>query len=421
MKSLWHFLRSFLRGNGQWVFLAFAVAKLTSFFTNVLLIRFLTKEDFGLLSIAPAFFTVFAPFAGLGYPNALLRYGLLAESEEDQGRLSADLFRRGFFSQVILSVLFFLCSLFYIDRYEGIIPIFTAFAVRLLGLFVYTHIQCELRVRRGNAAYARFTLANALLQFAIVVAAAYSGGLRGYLIAFALAPFLSLFWKRGRYFSLIEATKVFSIREMRSFSLHTGITNALSELLYSADILMISFLMNEQAVAEYRTAILIPSNIIFLAQSFLQADYPELVKKHADRAFVRNYILQFYKLFLPVSAVLILVLFIWDEEIIRIFFGETYTGTAGAFRVLTVAFAISMLIKVLANYLLAASGFVRVNTATGVLSVLVLVCAGAVLVPPLGILGMAWAMLIALLVAGAVGFALYFSKINFSRSRIFTK
>src|SRR5690606_11117241 len=120
-------------------------------------------------------------------------------------------------------------------------------------------------------------------------------------------------------------------KELWSYGIHAAGAALLSDMLFSADILLLSFLMDESAVANYKVAILIPANITFLAVTFMQNDFPELAKNYLNRSFLMNYISNYYKIFVPVSVIILVVGYFERNEILHLFFSEKYSDNGFIF------------------------------------------------------------------------------------------
>lgn len=400
MKRILVFLRDFYRNNGFAVFFSFFLQKVTAFASTLIVVRLLTPEEFGLLSIVPAIFVMFAPFVGLGLPVALLRYGSMLKTEDDKKVFAAQLLRKGMGWQVLLSLLFLGASVFFVPKYEDIFIIFLAFAIRLFGVLFLSHLQVYHRILFDNKTFAKITNFNSILGLLLVILGGYFWGLQGYLLAMAITPyFILLFYNKGMK-GIAMRTIFFPKKEVWRFSWHSALTNFSSELLFAIDILLLSYFLSEQSVAEYRVAILIPANMIFLAQSFVQSDYPKLSAKSQDYFYLKNYVTQFYKIFIPITGGIILVGYCLRKEIIELFFGEVYQGVLPMFVVFLLAFGSNMLLRVLYGNLLSAIG--KMHWVTGIISLTVAVLVGCsmVLVPHFQTMGMALSMLVALWFCG---------------------
>lgn len=400
MKSLRIFIRDFFKNKGQHVFLSLLIAKICAFLGSLFVIRILPENEFGILSIVASVFAVFAPFSGFGSQQSLLRFGSVTFDDNEKKSLSKYLLMKGFFYQLLLSVLFLVVSLFYITRYEDIFYIFLLFAVRLVGFYFLNHIQSEFRIFGNNRGFARITNVVNILGVSLLLLLSYLFGLKGYLIAIAFTPFLALFWFKKEHYESVAESFSFSKKEIFRYGLHASGTALLSDALFSADVLMISFLMNETSVANYKVAILIPANITFLALTFMQSDFPVLAKNFKNKRFLQDYIANYYKIFLPVSLLIFMVGFWFKTEILEVFFTGKYAGNSSVFIILLGGFCLNMLLRNLYGNLLSAVGKMKVNTLVSFLTLLLLVLFSAFLVTKFGVIGMAMSLSLSMTLGG---------------------
>lgn len=412
MKNLKDFIQAFFKNNGQHVFLSLLIAKICAFAGSIIMVRILPESEFGVLSIVASVFAIFVPFTGFGSTQSLMRFGSLCEDENEKKELSAYLFLKGFVNQLILSLIFFFTAFFYVEQYSQIVVIFLFFTVRLIGIYFLTHVQSEKRIHFKNKEFAAINNVINIFGLVMTIPLSYYYGIWGYLFVNALSPFVSLFWFKNKSINFKAPLSHFKTKEIWSFALHASTTALLSEAFFSADILLLSFLKDENMVAHYRVAILLPSNITFLAISFMQSDYSLIAKNFRNKLYLKNYILNYYKIFIPLSVLICLIGYFASEAIISLFFGKQYIGNSFIFSMLLVAFCGSMLLRNLYGNLLAAVGLMKKNTLYSFVSLLVLALLTFLLVPKDGLLGMSIAMSLTLTFTG---FLLMFSFMNYYR------
>ncbi len=400
MKSLKDFLHNFFKNKGQFVFVSLLISKITAFLSSLIIIRLLPENEFGILSIVATVFAVIIPFSGFGSQQSLLRYGSMSENLREKRELSEYLLYKGFGYQVLLSIIFLSVSLFYIKQYEDIFIIFIFFAVRLIGFFFFNHIQSELRVFGDNRKFAMVNNVVNIFGLILLFILTYFFSIIGYLIALAFTPFLALFWFRKEHFSSISRSVNLPKKEIFQYGLHASGTALLSDMLFAADVLLLSFLMNENAVANYKVSILIPANITFLALTFMQSDFPLLAKNYQNRGFLTHYILNYYKIFIPLAVVIFLFGFIFKADILLLFFSHKYADSTVLFTILLAGFCSNMLLRNLYGNLLSAVGKMKINTIISVLTLLILVLLSGFFIKRFGELGMAISLSLTMFVNG---------------------
>lgn len=414
MKNLSEFIQDFLKNSGQYYLFSLLFTKACSFFISLYIIHLLSVQDFGILNIVASVFLIFSAFTGFGNSQSLLRYGSVTENEEEKKNLSAYLFRTGFSNQLILTFIFVAVSFWYWDKYTSIFWIFLFFGVRLVGQYFWTYIQTYLRIHHNNKEFGRVNNIINLLSLVLVFVLTYFFQLKGYLVANAVLPFLSLFWFKKEIFQKAENFR-FSRKEIWNYAYHSSGVALLSEALFSVDILMLGFFLNENAVADYRVAILIPANIAFLSQALLQSDFPVIAKNIENKNYLVQYIKNYYRIFIPVCLLIFILGYFFSRNIFGLFFSEKYASNDGIFLLLLGAFCLSMLFRTLYGYMLSAVGLMKVNTVNAVLSLLILIGSALFLLPKFGVTGMVYAMASMLVLSGiflTVSFSMYLKKLK---------
>ena len=373
MKSLKEFLHQFLNNKGHHVFVSLLISKICAFLTSIFIIQIFPASQFGKITLVISILALFTPFNGFGSTQSLLRFGSLEDNIKDKDELSSYLFAQGFFYQLIISVLFLIVGLFYAAKFDAIFWIFLVFAVRIIGLFIFSHIQSDLRVRGDNAAYAKVGNAVNSASLLLVIAGSYFYGIEGYVVAMGLSPFISLFWMKNGLKSFKSSISNFSKKEIWSYAFHSSGTAFLSDALFSLDILLLGYFSTVTEVANYKVAILIPANCTFLALSFMQSDFPLLAKNYQDKIFLKKYIFNYLKLFLPICIGIFAVGYLAKTQIIELFFGSKYNGIEAIFAILLATFCGNMLLRNLFGNLLSAVGLMKANTYVSLISVLLFI------------------------------------------------
>lgn len=399
MENLQKFIEDFLQNKGHHVFLSLLVAKVCGFLGSLIIIRILPENEFGVVSIVTSIFAIFVPFSGLGSHQSLLRFGSLTSDFSHKKSLSNYLLRQGFVYQILLSCVFFLLSFFYVTKYVDIIFIFLFFTVRLIGFYFLNYIQVHQRVIGNNKEFARLSNIVNITGFILLLVLSYFFGLGGYLLAIGLTPYIALFWFKKEYF--VSCLKIkFEKKIIWKYAFHASFTGFLSDALFSADILTLSFLMNEASVANYKVAILIPANITFLASTFMQSDYPVLAKNYLDRNFLKNYIQNYYKIFIPLSIGIFIICYFFRVDILTLFFDSRYSYNTEVFAILLGGFCLNMLLRNLYGTVLSAVGMMKFNTLVSILNVILLLALSLVFVENWGIVGMALSMTLSMIICG---------------------
>lgn len=414
MKSLIIFIQQFVNNKGQYVFLSLLIGKITAFLSSWLIITLLPVSEFGLLTMVASTFVIFSTFNGLGSQYSLLRFGSISDNDLEKKVITSYLFRQGFLYQVFVSSLFFCSSAFFITKFDDILIVFTFFTVRLFGLYIFSYIQCYFRIIGENQVFSTLNNIVNLGGLLLLIILVYFFGMTGYLIAIATTPFISLLWVRKIPLKYKHLDFSFSKKDLLHYGIFASGNSLLTDLMLSLDVLLLGFLTNETIVANYKVIILIPANITFLTTVFIQTDYPKLAKNFKNKYFLKNYIFNYYKIFVPVCISIFIIGYYFSGEILNFFFGAKYENNGIIFSILIFSFAFNMLSRNLYGNILAAIGKIKVNSVVSFLTLIILCSLSFILVPKMAILGMALSLSLAMLFSGllfAFLFFLYYRKL----------
>ena len=152
---------------------------------------------------------------------------------------------------------------------------------------------------------------------------------------------------------------------------------------------------------------------------FAYADKKRYLCKNGDdpfmQLFVKDYISNYYKIFIPICLVILGVSFFFAKEILTLFFSSQYAHETQVFLILVITFLMNMLFRNLFGNLLSAVGEMKKNTIISIFSLIVLGVSAFILVPEFQILGMGISVFLAMSFSGFLGmffFWKYFKKLG---------
>jgi hypothetical protein len=136
---------------------------------------------------------------------------------------------------------------------------------------------------------------------------------------------------------------------------------------------------------------------------------PSFQKNYENKQFLRSYVINFHKIFLPICIGIFIFFLLFTEPVMRIFFGENYTENSTLLLILLIGFNFGMLTRNLYGNLLPAVGKIEINTWVSVGSLVLLSVLAYLLVPLYGLIGMGIAMSSTLLISGFIYLLFFFS------------
>ena len=410
MKDLVQFINQFLHNKGLFVFLSILVEKIVGLVNTIFVVRLISQEDYGLITLIAALFGVFITLNGLGTIQGLLRFGSLEKEISSKKKLAQYIFKIGFIRHLYLLLVFVLAAFFYELKYESIWIIIGFFAFRMLGYYLYSFILNYYRVLNRNDFFAKISMIINTLGLIIVITLTCIYGSIGYLLGLALTPWLGILFIPKSFFKQIpKSIDSLDLKTFWKFSFNSSATYFLSELLFMIDVFLIGLLLNEAAVAQYKVAIILPMNLMFIPMIFMQTDYPKLVENAKNRHYLQFYIRNYYKLFIPLVAAMLIIGYLLKDWIISFVFGSEYVQQGWIFYIILVAIAFNMCFRNLYGNLLSAVGLAHLNSRVAAISLLIMSILGYYFITTYEIVGAAIALAVTFMTMGIYSAVMFYN------------
>lgn len=415
MKELKNFFEDFIKNKGLFVATSLLFSKLLTFLTQIILIRLLSKEEYGSLVYLLSFLIFFIPITGFGSYQGLLRFGALTEEISTKNQLYSYSFFKSLFFQFILSCIFAGILFYNISDYSHFIFIVILLIIRLFAYYYINLLFSYLRTINDNK---KFSQANLLLNFStfiFVLLSAYFYGFFGSLIAFCLAPLTLLIYVKKSHFINFKSLKL-DKKFFWSFSIYSTIAYLLGELVLFLDVYIIEYFLNKEAVADYKVLMLLPMNLMLFPQIFLQTDFPKLSFYHKNKSYLSAYIKNYLVIFISFSIISLLLLYFSNDFLIKFIFGENYQG-GFLFMILSFFVLIFCCFGVLFSNFLSAIGKENYNSITTLISLIFFVIFALYLVPILKISGMVYALGVYFIISSISKMIFYYFAVNQSNNQ----
>lgn len=383
------------------------LGKALAFGGSVLLVRLLSKEDYGAFTYAWNLVSIAFLFSGIGMEPGVLQLCSERSGDETFARAAYSYaVRRGSVVDLILAAVLLYIGTFVPLKIEAARPLLQAMCLLPLAHYLYGVSAAYLRSQMRNQHYAILMFCNAATLLVGICLLVYLFRLPGivasyylsYLVPFALAVFM-LKLRVGSSAALDGESR----KNLLRVSLISMCTNSLSQLLYLLDVFILGIVDSQEVIlASYRTATIIPNALIFIPTALATYAYPYFAQNRHDGAWCMKH----YKLALlalgAVNAMITLVLVCGAPLIIRIFFGADYLDAVPMFRVLSVNYFITGTFRIISGNLLASQRKLRFNLCVAVLSGLVNIVADVILIRRWGSMGAAYAAMLVVILASVL-------------------
>ncbi|ALS35886.1 hypothetical protein ATZ35_01565 [Enterococcus rotai] len=343
-----------------YIFGASTLNKIIQFCSGIFLVRLISKNDFGIYSQAQNIVNIFVLFIGLGTNYALMQFGSEAKNVKERNSFFNFSFKIAVPFNLIISGLI-LCYAYRANEVGTELKIVLV-CMSLLPMFIYLFecLQIYFRTSLLNLEFSKLSTINTMLIFLLAVTGAISIGIFGIIFASYLAYFVSIgigiYWLRkkkvlsNKSVMLDRKTK----KEFFSYSITLMFSNSISSLVYLIDIFLIGYLIKDnQILANYKAATIIPFALNFIPISIMTFVYPYFAKNRENRKWVLKMYKKLQLSLVLFNFIMMIVLVAFAPLIIRILFGNSYLDSTSYFRVLSVSYFIAASFRIPAGNVLA--------------------------------------------------------------------
>lgn len=380
--------------------------------TNVIVVRVLTKEDYGNFSYAYNIVNTIIAFSSLGTTLALLQYGLEIKDEEKRLSVEKLLICIGFLSNLLFSIGTLFYALFVpLSMPEGKTMLVVLSFLPLIQ-FVFTIISTELRIQQKNKLYAIITIIQSSAYFLGACLGAYLfktigttfGRYFGYIVPIAVGLFLV----RSQ---IVKLKKVKTERDCKGpikYSFWVLLNNASSAVFYHLDVLIIGMIVADATIlADYKVATQIPTALTIIPVAICTFIYPKFVEHRDDFHWLR---INFFKVQLCLclfNAIVSVICIIFAPFIIKVIYGEGYENAVNIFRLLIISFFISGTFRTYVGHVMSMLHEVKANFYIGICACVLNIIGDYFLIKYYGSVGAAYAT-ISVVVFESIALMIYF-------------
>lgn len=381
------------------VFVSTVVNKILGFLSNFLIVRLISKADYGVYSSATNILSFFLLFTGLGTLSSVLQ---LSSEHSTEPKKRNNIFRYGSGIGIVFNIILGFVILIFAQVVEFPIAgvnkllFFLAFipVLEIINEFQKIYFRSKL----DNQSYAKANTINTLFIVLFSVVGSYFYGVYGLIIGRYLAVIgtiiITYFWLNAPIYIrktklIYESTKVFF-----QISFVSMLNNGLSQLLYLLDVFIVGLVMTDPlVVAEYKIAIIVPEALLFIPAAICTYVYPYFSNKKDDKKWlIKNNKLLLFALGI-FNLVVTMGLLVFTKPILLIF-GEKYLVAKSIFQVSAIGYFFTATFRIVSGNLLVTQRQLKFNLFISLLSGILNIIGNYILISKLGAIGAAWTTLI---------------------------
>lgn len=341
--------------------------KIISFSSTIILVRILSKEEYGTYAYVQNILAFFLLTNGLGVISGLLQYGSEYRGTPLQYGYFKYASKLGIGYNIILA--FVICvSSFFLSITREIQLLLCFMSLTPCLTMVFEVIQVYNQVERKNKIYSLLTSLNTILYVIFMLLGAYLLRVEGVVLFNYFAIILSIifgWWTIKKIWCNWKVSPTLTAQQAKSFnwySLTAMFNNSISFLVYILDVFLIGIVIRDVSIiASYKTATIIPFALNFIPSTIMIFVYPYFVEHMRDKYWIKHNYLKIIKFtgFLNILISLGLVLF--SPFIIHICFGAEYLDSIPVFTILSIGYFFCATFRIPAGNILAALGKININ------------------------------------------------------------
>ncbi|MCS7459889.1 oligosaccharide flippase family protein [Paenibacillus doosanensis] len=366
------------------------------FATSVVLIRILSKDDFGSWQYALNILSFFLLLQGLGVVSGILQYSSSANNEEERQAFFKYGLKIGLFFNFIVCLSILIYTIWFDLPVKGSTQILRYLCLVPLFSLTFDILQIYFRASFKNQKFSRLSTLNSIVLFIGAVIGgellALDGLVLGRYFAYIICIILGIVYLGKECKKIIEVgqLELSQRREFLKYSIVSAFNNSISSVVYLLDTFMIGLIIKDQLiVASYKTATLIPFGLNFIPMSIMIYAYPYFAKMSSEKDSLKYYVYRIQKYLILLNGVISLILIVFAPQIIQIMFGSDYSDSVTAFRILSIGYFIAGTFRIPAGNVLASIKKIRINFVLTLISGVTNVILNIILIPHFSSLGAA--------------------------------
>ena len=380
------------------IFAGSFLTKCISFFGSIVLVRALSKSDYGVLSYLENIYGYIWIFAGLGLSNAILRFVVLKDEIEYKRRYFEYAVKTAMLFNVLLILLAALLNTFYPHRteYQSYSWLFYILLLSLPFQYVTDNVLGHERAMFDNRRYVAFSVT---LTFAVIASKILFGKVYGIYgavfsqavvyILLAVLFYASTCRKHYGTVSFPRRGTLENEREVNVYSLQYMITNGLWALFMLNDTFILGRFYGAEMIAEYRVAYTIPGSVALISSSIGIFVAPYFVRNEQNREWVRDRFKKTYLLSAAFVAAVCGLIALLAQPVVRILYGDQYLTVVPVMRILLLAAFFNCGLRYTTANILAAMGQVKYNMIISAVGMVLQIVINLIIVPRYASMGIA--------------------------------
>lgn len=348
------------------IFSSSVINKVISFASGIILVRILTKPEYGVYTYANNILSFCKLASGFGIVSAMLQVCSELKDERERDNVYIYCCRFGSSYNLLLALIILAIAVFAPLPIQGANQCLAIMCLIPLVQILFDLQITRLRTELMNKEYAYSNILSTLLTFLFSCALSLWLREKGLILAQYISLLAVVAFIGYRYSCKITYKKATIPEDVRRSLLSIGgvsmANNGLSQLMYLLDVFVLGIVIKDSSViASYKIATTIPTALTFIPLSVMVYVYPYFARNKDNK----SWLLKNYKRLTAIMGVANVIiggmLFLLAPHIIRIVFGSQYLDALAPFRVLSISYIFSGTFRIIGGNLLVTQRKLKFN------------------------------------------------------------
>lgn len=403
MKTILQAIKTIWSKGAIHIFTGSFLNKFVVFFGSIVIVRLLSKTEYGMLGYAENLYNFAYILAGIGISNAIMRYVVLADTIEAKKAVFYFSSRLAFKINVILVVILEFINIFYPHSVEFETCRLYIYIMVLSLPFQY-YVDNGLSLERAMFSNKKYAMLSFITSAAVILGkliGASIAGLMGVIITGVIVNCTLAAVMRNssekKYFQSVqlEIVNQKQKKQIVSYSLQYMVTNGMWTLFMLIDVFMLGKLSdNPTMIADYKVAYAWPANISIICTAIGVFIAPYFIKNENNSIWIRKNYVRTFLLSFAFVGLAGLVMIILAKPLIFIYGGSEYYNIIPVMRVLTIGSVINNGLRYTTANIFAAMGKIKFNMIVSIIGIVMQIALNMYMIPKYGMYGPAFSGII---------------------------
>lgn len=363
------------------IFGSSVINKIISFASTIVLVRILTKGEYGVFTYSWNIFSILMLFNGLALESSVLQL-CSEQSGDDQyaASITGYCMKFGLLYDLLLSAAIVGTALLFPLKINGAKELLLC-TVLLPELNYFFNINASyFRSQKKNQNYSRIIVFNTSLVFICQVGGAFLLREKGLAIGSyvsALVTDMLLVFSSVDTRNILKKVRVKQVKEHKtliSIGVVSMINNGIAQMMYLLDVFVLGIVTSDEFVlAGYKVATIIPTALTFVPVAFVTYVYPYFAEHRMDGKWCLRYFKKILKYVSALNLCISSCLILFAQWIVPFIYGSQYNDseTIYIFRLLSANYFFSGTFRTISGNLLVTQRRLKYNMFVAIVSGLI--------------------------------------------------